>query len=94
MICRRLSRVVGVGGTIRSIATVGGFRAAPPSDAQIAQFNETGFLQVDAVFPIDTVDRVVRCIDDVFVGNQETGIYPDEWYYRWGYRVWAGGGRS
>jgi hypothetical protein len=58
------------------------FRFSPPTPQQIQQFNERGFLQVDSAFTGEFADRVASCIDDVFVGKQETGIYPDEWYWR------------
>lgn len=67
---------------VRAMATASCFRPGPPTPEQVAEFNETGFLKVDSAFPLDIVGRVVKSIDDVFVGHQETGVYPDEWYWR------------
>lgn len=58
------------------------FRYNTPSVEQVQRFEKYGFLQVDSAFSRSFVERVSVGIDDVFVGKQETGVYPDEWYWR------------
>ncbi len=52
------------------------------TDAQIQQFQEDGFLILERFLPIDLVERIVERSSPLFEGRFETGIYPDEWYWR------------
>jgi hypothetical protein len=54
------------------------------SDAQIQRFQEDGFLILENFLPTGVPERVIERIDPLFHGQFETGIYPDEWYWREG----------
>ncbi|MGB3672063.1 MAG: phytanoyl-CoA dioxygenase family protein [Phormidesmis sp.] len=50
--------------------------------AQIKQFQEDGFLIVEDFVPPDFARRLADRMKPLFHGEFETGIYPDEWYWR------------
>ncbi|WNZ24079.1 phytanoyl-CoA dioxygenase family protein [Leptolyngbya sp. NK1-12] len=52
------------------------------TDAQIEQFRQDGFLVFEKLIDAALVARLVDRIDPLFAGQFETGIYPDEWYWR------------
>lgn len=52
------------------------------SDAQVSQFREDGFLAVENVLPMQIVDQLCGRFEPLFAGDFETGVYPDEWYWR------------
>ena len=52
------------------------------SQEQIASFQENGFLILDKFINLDLVQRINNRIEPLFAGEFETGIYPDEWYWR------------
>lgn len=52
------------------------------SDAQVSQFREDGFLTIENVLPMEVVDRLRGRFEALFAGDFETGVYPDEWYWR------------
>ncbi|MBD2258715.1 phytanoyl-CoA dioxygenase family protein [Pseudanabaena sp. FACHB-2040] len=49
---------------------------------QIAQFQQDGYLVIDHLVRPDLVERLRDRIEPLFYGQFETGIYPDEWYWR------------
>jgi len=52
------------------------------TDAQIQQFQDDGFLIVENLLPPDLPERLIERMERLFYGEFETGIYPDEWYWR------------
>jgi hypothetical protein len=52
------------------------------TDEQVQQFREDGFLIVENLLPNDLPDRLIDRMERLFYGEFETGIYPDEWYWR------------
>ncbi len=52
------------------------------SSAQIQQFQQQGFLVLDALLPPEVVTTVDDRLDPLFATRFETGIYPDEWHGR------------
>ena len=52
------------------------------SSAQIKQFQEDGFLIVENFVSPDFAKRLANRMEPLFRGDFETGIYPDEWYWR------------
>lgn len=48
------------------------------SDAQIKRFNDGGFLVVKRLISNEMVDKLRNCFDQLFRGEFETGITPDE----------------
>ena len=48
------------------------------SDSQIRQFNEDGFLVVENLVSQELVSRLHTCFEQLFRGEFETGITPDE----------------
>ncbi|KAM3114859.1 hypothetical protein [Phormidesmis sp. 146-33] len=52
------------------------------TDVQIQHFQEDGFLIVENFLPIDFSNRPVDRMEPLLQGQFETGIYPDEWYWR------------
>ncbi|MEL6230871.1 MAG: phytanoyl-CoA dioxygenase family protein [Cyanobacteria bacterium J06627_3] len=49
---------------------------------QINQFQEDGFLILENFLPSEFVGQLVSRLSPLFHGEFETGIYPDEWYWR------------
>ncbi|MBF2000070.1 MAG: phytanoyl-CoA dioxygenase family protein [Synechococcales cyanobacterium M58_A2018_015] len=56
--------------------------STPITDAQIQQFQADGFLVIERFLDADWVARLVSKIEPLFAGHFETGMYPDEWYWR------------
>ncbi|MGB3616095.1 MAG: phytanoyl-CoA dioxygenase family protein [Elainellaceae cyanobacterium] len=52
------------------------------SPEQIQQFQTDGFLIVENFLPTDFAQRLADCLDPIFHGNFETGVFPDEWHWR------------
>ncbi len=52
------------------------------SEEQISRFHQDGFLVFEKLIDAELVARLVNRIDPLFSGEFETGIYPDEWYWR------------
>jgi len=50
--------------------------------AQIEQFDRDGFLIVENFLTSDFAQQLAERIERLFHGEFETGIYPDEWYWR------------
>jgi phytanoyl-CoA hydroxylase len=49
---------------------------------EIDKFNHDGFLVIPRLINADLVGRLIERIEPLFSGEFETGIYPDEWYWR------------
>jgi ectoine hydroxylase-related dioxygenase (phytanoyl-CoA dioxygenase family) len=54
------------------------------SEAQIARFNEDGFLILERLIDPADAGRVADRFEQLFRGKFETGLYPDEWNWREG----------
>ncbi|MEW6738018.1 MAG: phytanoyl-CoA dioxygenase family protein [Acidobacteriota bacterium] len=54
------------------------------SREEISQFNEDGFLVIENLIDIEMVVGLRDRFELLFAGDFETGIYPDEWYWREG----------
>ncbi|MBB3890634.1 hypothetical protein GGQ61_001351 [Phenylobacterium haematophilum] len=52
------------------------------SDVQVEQFREEGFLAVENVLPMTAVEQLRSRFEPLFAGDFDTGVYPDEWYWR------------
>ncbi len=52
------------------------------SAAQIEQFQTDGFLIIENFLPSDFAKQLADRMEPLFHGEFETGIYPDEWYWR------------
>ena len=52
------------------------------SSAQIEQFQTDGFLIIENFLPSDFAKQLADRMEPLFHGEFETGIYPDEWYWR------------
>lgn len=52
------------------------------TDEQIQQFHNDGFLILEEFVPIDFTQQLIARMEPLFHGQFETGIYPDEWYWR------------
>ncbi|MEL7512413.1 MAG: phytanoyl-CoA dioxygenase family protein, partial [Cyanobacteria bacterium J06554_3] len=52
------------------------------SQTQIEQFQTDGFLIVENFVPPDFAKQLADRMEPLFHGEFETGIYPDEWYWR------------
>ena len=49
---------------------------------QIAQFQADGFLILENFLPSILIPQLIERMNPLFYGKFETGIYPDEWYWR------------
>jgi phytanoyl-CoA hydroxylase len=58
------------------------YRSIQLSEAQIAQFQEDGFLILENFVPSELIPHLIDRMERLFYGEFETGIYPDEWYWR------------
>jgi ectoine hydroxylase-related dioxygenase (phytanoyl-CoA dioxygenase family) len=54
------------------------------SEAQIARFNDDGFLILERLIDPADAARVADRFEPLFRGKFETGLYPDEWNWREG----------
>ncbi|MBW4655277.1 MAG: phytanoyl-CoA dioxygenase family protein [Kaiparowitsia implicata GSE-PSE-MK54-09C] len=52
------------------------------TDQDIQHYQTDGFLIVDQFIDLDLVERLRDRIQPLFHGDFETGVYPDEWYWR------------
>jgi hypothetical protein len=52
------------------------------SAAQIASFDEDGFVVVDQIVNPELVQRALGRFEPLFAGEFETGLYPDEWNWK------------
>jgi hypothetical protein len=54
------------------------------TDAQVATFATDGFVIIDRIISPDLAARALERYADLFAGNFETGLYPDEWNWKTG----------
>src|ERR1700760_2668582 len=54
------------------------------SDADVEQFRRDGFLIVERFLSEDRVADLRERFPRLFAGKFDTGVYPDEWYWREG----------
>ena len=59
-------------------------RLAEITEADIARFRRDGFLIVERFLTEDRVTALRERFPKLFAGKFDTGIYPDEWYWREG----------
>jgi phytanoyl-CoA hydroxylase len=59
-------------------------RLANLCSADIARFQRDGFLVVEGILSAERVQELRESFPKLFAGKFETGIYPDEWYWREG----------
>jgi len=52
------------------------------TDDQITTFAQDGFVVVDRLIDPDLARRALERYEDLFSGNFETGLYPDEWNWK------------
>jgi len=52
--------------------------------SQIERFQRDGFTVVERLLPLDLVARLRDRFEPLFRGEFETGVFPDEWYWRHG----------
>ncbi len=52
------------------------------SATQLEQFQTDGFLVLEKLLPVALIEQLHERFERVFAGKFETGIYPDEWYWR------------
>ncbi|MBE9077551.1 phytanoyl-CoA dioxygenase family protein [Romeria aff. gracilis LEGE 07310] len=50
--------------------------------AQLQQFEDDGFLIIENLLPTELAHTLASRLNPLFHGEFETGIYPDEWYWR------------
>src|SRR5919112_91775 len=53
-------------------------------DADVARFRRTGFLIVESVLSAEWIAHLRESFPKLFAGKFDTGVYPDEWYWREG----------
>jgi phytanoyl-CoA hydroxylase len=53
-------------------------------EAEIARFRRDGFLVVERVLSAERVEALRESFPKLFAGRFDTGVYPDEWYWREG----------
>src|SRR5687768_7057277 len=61
-------------GTLRNLSIL--------TSEQMAQFENDGFLVVADVLSPDLVEALRDRFPKLFAGHFDTGVYPDEWYWR------------
>src|SRR5262249_25242045 len=54
------------------------------SDADIERFQRDGFLIIERFLDEDRIEALRSSFPKLFAGKFDTGIYPDEWYWREG----------
>lgn len=59
-------------------------KLAEVTPAQRESFKEQGFLVLESVLDDAPIERLRSRFDPLFKGQFETGVYPDEWYWREG----------
>jgi len=55
-----------------------------PDQSAITQFRENGFLVINGLLCDDQIEALRERFPLLFAGKFDTGIYPDEWYWREG----------
>jgi ectoine hydroxylase-related dioxygenase (phytanoyl-CoA dioxygenase family) len=58
--------------------------AAALGEAEIARFRREGFLVVERILSPERIEALRGRFPLLFAGRFDTGIYPDEWYWREG----------
>lgn len=58
------------------------FASIQLTEKQISRFRAAGFLVSEKLIDSELVTQLVDRIEPLFAGQFETGIYPDEWYWR------------
>jgi len=53
-------------------------------EEDLARFCREGFLVFERVLTAGRIDSLRDSFPKLFTGNFETGVYPDEWYWREG----------
>src|SRR4051812_20298613 len=59
-------------------------RLATLGEREIVDFRESGFLVVPNVLTAEQVEALRASFPKLFAGEFQTGVYPDEWYWREG----------
>ncbi len=59
-------------------------RLAALGEGEIARFRRDGFLVVERILTEDRIAALRERFPLLFAGRFETGVYPDEWYWREG----------
>jgi hypothetical protein len=59
-------------------------RLPAPSGAARAEFDKQGFLIVERLLHDAQVEALRASFPRIFAGKFDTGVYPDEWYWREG----------
>lgn len=59
-------------------------RLANLQRADVERFRQDGFLIVESVLSPDRIEALRESFPRLFAGKFDTGIYPDEWYWREG----------
>jgi len=54
------------------------------NEEDLARFCRDGFLVFERVLTAERIDSLRDSFPKLFTGNFETGVYPDEWYWREG----------
>jgi ectoine hydroxylase-related dioxygenase (phytanoyl-CoA dioxygenase family) len=52
--------------------------------AEVKRFREDGFLVIENVLDEEQLEALRASLPRLFAGDFETGVYPDEWYWREG----------
>src|SRR5512138_773670 len=68
----------------RVMATFDLPRLATIGAAEIARFRRDGFLVVERILSTGQIEALRERFPKLFAGRFDTGIYPDEWYWREG----------
>ena len=59
-------------------------RLAELGEAEIARFRRDGFLVIERILAPERIEALRARFPLLFAGSFDTGIYPDEWYWREG----------
>jgi phytanoyl-CoA hydroxylase len=59
-------------------------RLAAISQADIQRFQHSGFLIIERFLSEDRIEALRESFPNIFAGKFDTGVYPDEWYWREG----------
>lgn len=57
-------------------------RLADLTSADVERFQRDGFLVVERILAADRIEALRESFPKLFAGKFDTGIYPDEWYWR------------
>ena len=69
---------------MESLVTFAMPRLAEIDDADIDRFKRNGYLIVENFLDTAQVEALRGSFPKLFAGKFDTGIYPDEWYWREG----------